>query len=82
MMKSAVRKRSILIGKHKTSVSLEDAFWLYLQSIAKEKNLSVSAMIAQIDGVRGRHNLSSALRLYVLGFYRSQAQAAALSQAA
>ena len=59
-------KHSIAIRGHHTSVSLEDAFWRRLQSEAEARQLSVSALIAQIDSARGEANLSSASRVFVL----------------
>ena len=70
--KSAVIKRSIVIAGHKTSVSLEDAFWKGLKEIAGGHHLSLSHLIASIDSVRQHGNLSSAIRLFVLDFYRAQ----------
>jgi predicted DNA-binding ribbon-helix-helix protein len=72
-MKSVVAKRSIVIDKHKTSVSLEDPFWGGLKSIASEKHLTLSELISSIDHERQHGNLSSALRLFVLGWYQSAA---------
>jgi len=69
-MKSVVAKRSIVIDKHKTSVSLEDEFWSGLKTIAAEKHLTLSELITGVDQERQNGNLSSALRLYVLGWYR------------
>jgi predicted DNA-binding ribbon-helix-helix protein len=71
-MKSQVVKRSIVIGGHKTSVSLEDTFWNCLKEIAGERNATLSHLVATIDTERERGNLSSAIRLFVLGFYRNQ----------
>jgi predicted DNA-binding ribbon-helix-helix protein len=71
-MKSQVVKRSIVIAGHKTSVSLEDAFWRSLKEIAGERNASLSHLVATIDTERELGNLSSAIRLFVLGFYRNQ----------
>jgi predicted DNA-binding ribbon-helix-helix protein len=71
-MKSTMRKHSILIGGHKTSVSLEDAFWNAFKKLAGENQVTVSGMVAQIDKTRERHNLSSAIRLFVLQHYRSK----------
>ena len=65
-MKSAVVKRSVLIGGHKTSVSLEDEFWNGLKEIAKTQHASLSNMVAEIDKKRQQSNLSSAIRLFVL----------------
>ena len=72
-MKSPVVKRSIVIAGHKTSVSLEDAFWKGLKEIASAGNMTLSDLVASIDGGRRQGNLSSAIRLFVLDHYRSQA---------
>ena len=72
-MKSPVVKRSIVIAGHKTSVSLEDAFWKGLKEIASARNMTLSDLVASIDGGRRQGNLSSAIRLFVLDHYRSQA---------
>jgi predicted DNA-binding ribbon-helix-helix protein len=72
-MKSPVVKRSIVIAGHKTSVSLEDAFWKGLKEIASARNMILSDLVASIDGGRRQGNLSSAIRLFVLDHYRSQA---------
>jgi len=71
-MKSPVVKRSIVISGHKTSVSLEDAFWNGLKEIARGRNVTVSDLIAVIDRERQLNNLSSALRVFVLSYYRDQ----------
>ena len=65
-MKSPVVKRSIVIGGHKTSVSLEDEFWTQLKEIAGASQTTLSRLIAQIDEGRQHGNLSSAIRVYVL----------------
>jgi predicted DNA-binding ribbon-helix-helix protein len=70
-MKSPVVKRSIVIAGHKTSVSLEDAFWQGLKQIAGDRGLTLSDLVATIDTDRRQGNLSSAIRLFVLDFYRS-----------
>ena len=72
-MKSPVVKRSIVIAGHKTSVSLEDAFWTGLKDIASARNMTLSDLVASIDGGRQQGNLSSAIRLFVLEYYRAQA---------
>jgi predicted DNA-binding ribbon-helix-helix protein len=72
-MKSPVVKRSIVIAGHKTSVSLEDAFWIGLKDIATARDLTLSDLVAGIDGGRQQGNLSSAIRLFVLEYYRAQA---------
>jgi predicted DNA-binding ribbon-helix-helix protein len=71
-MKSPVVKRSIVIAGHKTSVSLEDAFWKGLKEIAGGRSTTLSDLVASIDADRRQGNLSSALRLFVLDFYRNQ----------
>jgi predicted DNA-binding ribbon-helix-helix protein len=71
-MKSPVVKRSIVIEGHKTSVSLEDPFWRGLKLIATNRGVTLSALVASIDAGRQQGNLSSALRLFVLDFYRGQ----------
>jgi predicted DNA-binding ribbon-helix-helix protein len=75
-MKSPVVKRSIVITGHKTSVSLEDAFWSGLKDIAASRNMTLSELVASIDAERRQGNLSSAIRLFVLDHYRAQAGAA------
>lgn len=71
-MKSPVVKRSIVIAGHKTSVSLEDAFWKGLKEIANGRELTLSDLVASIDTDRRHGNLSSAIRLFVLDHYRAQ----------
>jgi predicted DNA-binding ribbon-helix-helix protein len=72
-MKSPVVKRSIVIAGHKTSVSLEDAFWKCLKEIAAAREITLSDLVASIDTDRRHGNLSSAIRLFVLDHYRAQA---------
>jgi predicted DNA-binding ribbon-helix-helix protein len=69
-MKSPIVKRSIVIAGHKTSVSLEDEFWSSLRHIAKSSKTPLGALIAGIDGRRSHGNLSSAVRLFVLGHFQ------------
>jgi predicted DNA-binding ribbon-helix-helix protein len=71
-MKSLIVKRSVVIAGHKTSVSLEDAFWKSLKEIARSTSMNLSDLIAAIDSERNHTNLSSAIRLFVLNFYRGQ----------
>ena len=75
-MKSPVIKRSIVIAGHKTSVSIEDAFWTALKEIAQTRRQSVAELIGAIDGARqtGSHagNLSSAIRVFVLDYHRGR----------
>jgi predicted DNA-binding ribbon-helix-helix protein len=74
-MKSPVVKRSIVIAGHKTSVSLEDAFWKGLKDIAIARRVTLSDLVASIDTERRHGNLSSAIRLFVLDHYRAQSNA-------
>jgi predicted DNA-binding ribbon-helix-helix protein len=71
-MKSPVIKRSIVIAGHKTSVSLEDAFWKGLKEIADDRDITLSDLVSSIDTDRQHGNLSSAIRLFVLDHFRSQ----------
>jgi predicted DNA-binding ribbon-helix-helix protein len=70
-MKSPVVKRSIVIAGHKTSVSLEDAFWKALKEIASARHVTLSDLVSTIDSERRHGNLSSAIRLFVLDHYRT-----------
>lgn len=67
-----VRKYSVTIAGHRTSISLEPAFWDGLQVIAREQGVPLAALITRIDRERSG-NLSSAIRLHVLARYRDQA---------
>lgn len=68
-------KRSIVVAGHKTSVSLEDAFWHALKDIARERGQSLRSLVAEIDASRTGGNLSSAVRLHVLDHYRRRSGA-------
>ena len=73
MKPSPVIKRSIVIDGHKTSVSLEDAFWNALKDIAHERRVALSQLLAGINTNRRQFaNLSSALRLFVLECHKEQ----------
>jgi predicted DNA-binding ribbon-helix-helix protein len=67
-----MRKRSITIHGHQTSISLEDEFWQELAAIAQARNLSLNALVTEVDKARGSGpkgtsgNLSSTLRVFVL----------------
>lgn len=74
-IKSPVVKRSISIAGHKTSISLEDAFWKELRGIAAERHMKVSELAHTISTEREKGTLSSAIRLFVLEFYRKQISA-------
>ena len=71
-MKSPVVKRSIVIGNHKTSVSLEDAFWRGLKDIAVSRRVALRDLVGSIDTERQHGNLSSAIRLFVLNHYQAR----------
>ncbi|QND70029.1 ribbon-helix-helix domain-containing protein [Tardiphaga robiniae] len=66
----AIRKRSVVIGGHKTSVSLEDEFWDSLKEIAAERGQRLFDLINVVAEGRDRANLSSAIRLFVLNYYK------------
>ena len=71
-MKSSVIKRTVMVGGHKTSISLEDEFWGGLKEIAQARGASLAQILAEIDTTRQQKNLSSAIRLFVLGHVRDQ----------
>ncbi len=71
MTGSRPRKRSLTLRGHQTSVSLEDAFWIAFRDIAAAQNKAVNALAAEIDADRGLDcGLASAIRVYVLHYYR------------
>ena len=75
-MQSTVAKRSIVVDGHKTSVSVEDIFWISLKEVAKEEAMTISNLVGSIDAKRvAGANLSSAIRVYVLDRFRTQLQA-------
>jgi predicted DNA-binding ribbon-helix-helix protein len=67
-----VFKRSIIIAGHKTSVHIEEEFWKSVKEIAAERNMTVMQLVGEIDAKRQHANLSSAIRLFVLGVYRDR----------
>jgi predicted DNA-binding ribbon-helix-helix protein len=71
-LQSLITKRSIVVAGRKTSVSLEDAFWEALREIARGREKSLSELVGSIDADRNFSNLSSAIRLFVIGFYQDQ----------
>ena len=71
LMKSSIIKRSIAVDGHKTSISLEDAFWSDLKEIVHLQQTTLSKLVAKIDEKR-RGNLSSAIRLFVLEHMRNR----------
>jgi predicted DNA-binding ribbon-helix-helix protein len=74
--RSPVVKRSIVVAGHKTSVTLEDAFWTSLKEIARSRDMTLSDIVDHIDGHRHGGNLSSTIRLFVLEYARAQCEAA------
>lgn len=70
MAHGGLKKRSVVVAGHRTSISLEDAFWRALAEIARTRGISLNALVSEIDEERGG-NLSSAIRVYVLDWYRS-----------
>jgi predicted DNA-binding ribbon-helix-helix protein len=74
-MNNAVRKRSVVVAGHRTSISLEEPFWRELKSIALARRMSLNALVAELD--QGRvGNLSSTLRVYVLSDLQRRLSAA------
>jgi predicted DNA-binding ribbon-helix-helix protein len=68
-MQSHIKKRSVVLAGHRTSISLEAEFWTALRTLATTRGVSVNALVAEIDVARDASqpgNLSSALRLFVL----------------
>ncbi|MBI4030250.1 MAG: ribbon-helix-helix domain-containing protein [Proteobacteria bacterium] len=61
-----MKKRSVKIAGHATSITMEDEFWDTLKSIAQKQSRPLAALITEIDAARGERNLSSAARIYVL----------------
>lgn len=71
-MKSPVVKRSIVVAGHKTSVSLEEAFWNGMKEISGLRNMTLSELVGEIDNNRQQGNLSSAIRLFVLDHFKNR----------
>src|SRR5262250_2017305 len=77
-MEGTIRKRSVVVAGHRTSVSLEAEFWSELKAIAAERKQSINELVETVD--RGRAgNLSSALRLFVLAELRRRSESATQS---
>jgi predicted DNA-binding ribbon-helix-helix protein len=75
-MKSVVVKRTVIVQGHKTSVNLEHAFWGGLKEVAAWRDMSLTDLLNSIDSERQDEDLSAAIRLVVLNFYRHQLFAA------
>jgi predicted DNA-binding ribbon-helix-helix protein len=71
-VKSLVLKRSVVIAGRKTSVCVEEEFWNSVKEIAGERNITVMQLVREIDANREHDNLSSAIRLFVIGVYRDR----------
>jgi len=71
-MKSLIVKNFISFAGRKTTISLEDAFWTALKEIAGGRDVTLSDLVAIIDADREHKSLSSAIRVFVLAFYRDQ----------
>ena len=74
-MKSSVVKRSIVVGGHKTSVSLEESFWSGMKEISGARRMTLSQLVSEIDANRTQSNLSSAIRQFVLDHFKGRAVA-------
>ena len=72
LMQTEILKRSIVIAHHKTSVSLEDNFWNGLKEIADARDQSISGLVTTIKMAHEQGNLSSAIRQFVLAYYRER----------
>lgn len=72
-MTSRPQKHSLTLHGHRTSVSLEPAFWLAFRDVAAERGQGLNALAAEIDAGRGELGLASAIRLFILDHYRGQA---------
>lgn len=72
--RSLIVKHSVIIHGHKTSVSLEKAYWVAIKEIAREKDVTHTYLINVIDEARSHANLSSAIRLYCLAYYKANGQ--------
>lgn len=73
-MKSPIAKRSVVLDRHKTSISLEDEFWNGVRAIADRKNMKLTELLEQIDSERSHSNLSSAIRVFVLKETRAEVE--------
>lgn len=78
---TGLRKRSLAIAGHRTSVSLEEPFWEALKEIAAAEKRPIASLVVEVDSGRGELNLSSALRLRVLAHYRGRPEPATITPA-
>jgi predicted DNA-binding ribbon-helix-helix protein len=63
-----MKKRSISIAGHRTSIALEDEFWILVEKISVEMDLSIPKLLELIENQKKSDNLASAIRLYVLDY--------------
>lgn len=68
-------KRSFTLSGHRTSISLEAAFWDALREAAAHENVSLADLVGRIDAARGTAGLSGAVRVWVLGYFRRRGTA-------
>jgi len=80
-MTSLIVKRSIIVNGHKTSVSLEDAFWSDFKDIAQARGATLSELVGEIERTVAHANLSSAIRLFVLEHFHQRTEAAGIHHA-
>ena len=73
MIVAIIKKRSIVVRNQKTSVTLEQEFWQSLKEIAHSRQTTLTELVGSIDGGRTSSNLSSAIRVFVLNYYRALA---------
>lgn len=73
-MQDIPKKRSLTLKGHRTSISLEDAFWSALTDVAMWEEKSISELVETIDETRGEAGLSSTIRIYILEFYRNKTE--------
>lgn len=67
-----IRKRSVIVSGHRTSVSLEETFWEALAELANKRDVSINHLVTEIDR-ENQNNLSSAIRVYILRTFRERA---------
>lgn len=67
-----IKKSVVIANRHQTSISLEEEFLSELQQIAQEQQISLNELITRIDSEREQHNLSSAIRVYILQYLKSK----------
>jgi predicted DNA-binding ribbon-helix-helix protein len=75
-MKSLIVKHSIVIAGRRTTIGIETAFWAALKQIAKERGVTLTALVSTLDAERDSSNLASTLRVFVLDHYRKLAAGA------